>query len=52
VPFEIRPDVRATLAASRADELVFQIGQPGIIRPLIGAGALMIPILSGVAVHA
>ncbi len=37
VPIEIRPDIGTALAACLAGELLFEIGQPHIIRPLIGA---------------
>src|ERR1700751_5409 len=33
---EIRPHVRAALAAPRARELPFNVGQPNVIRPLVG----------------
>jgi hypothetical protein len=35
--FEQRPNVGASLAASLADEPRFQIGQPDVIGPLVGA---------------
>ena len=36
-PIEIRPWVGAALAAGPADKSIFNIGQPGIIRPAIAA---------------
>jgi len=38
IPMKIGPDVSPALAASRADETRFKIGQPDVIRPWIGAG--------------
>jgi hypothetical protein len=37
VPNEIRPHVGTVLAASLADKAIFNIGQPQVIGPLIGA---------------
>jgi hypothetical protein len=37
VPVKIWPDVGAALAARLADEAIFDVGQPDIVRPLIGA---------------
>ena len=39
VPIEIRPDIGTALAAGRAGELVFEIGHPRLIRPLVGVDA-------------
>jgi hypothetical protein len=36
VPIEIRPDVGTALAARRAGEPIFKIGQPDIVGPLVG----------------
>ena len=37
VPIEIRPHVGTALAAHRADETMFYVGQPKIIRPVAAA---------------
>ena len=34
---KIRPDVGAAPAARLTDEAIFDVGQPDIVRPLIGA---------------
>jgi hypothetical protein len=49
---KIRPHIGAALATGLAHEQSFDVGEPDIVRSLIGTGALMIPILSGVAIHA
>jgi hypothetical protein len=38
VPIEIRPHVGASLPARLADEPIFDVGEPDIVRPLVGAG--------------
>ncbi len=38
MPIEIWPGIGTALAASRADEPLFDIGQPNVIRPLMAAG--------------
>ena len=47
VPMEVGPDVGAALAAGLADEPIFDVGEPDIVRPLIatdrdGVAALVI----------
>jgi len=35
IPIEVRPHIRATMAAGATDESRLYIGQPGIIRPAV-----------------
>ncbi len=37
LPMEVRPDIGTTLAAHLADEQRFDIGQPDLIGPRVGA---------------
>jgi hypothetical protein len=53
----VRPDIRAAFPAGTADEPDFQIGQPGIIGPLVSAdrrrvAALVIRAINQETAHA
>jgi hypothetical protein len=37
LPMEIRADISASLAATPADELLLDVGQPNVIRPSVAA---------------
>jgi hypothetical protein len=36
---EVRPNVRAAIAASSAHELILKVGEPNMVGPLIGVDA-------------
>jgi hypothetical protein len=50
LPMEVRPDIGTTLAAHLADEQRFDIGQPDLIGPRVGAEGPMGARSSGVTV--
>ena len=57
VPFEVRPHVGATLATCCADEKWPNVGQPGIIRPVVATDrnrmfAVVVSAICQQAVHA